>query len=104
MKSILTEFKTENTSFDHVRFCRVDTINCVKENHAKMTESELEELEHFEKVVDKIGEKTQLPFKKNEMLIFDNKRIFHSKTKISPDTVRVLKKIKINFDREKIFR
>ena len=104
MKPILTEFKAENTSFDHVRFCRVDTINCVKENHAKMTESELEELEHFEKVVDKVGEKTQFPFKKNEMLIFDNKRIFHSKTKTSPDTGRVLKKIKINFEREKIFR
>ena len=54
----------------------------------------------FEQIADKLGEQTQFLFKKGDWLIFDNKKIFHSKTKTSPDTVRMLKKMKLNIDRE----
>ncbi len=94
---------TKDKYHDHVRFCRVDTINCVKDNLAVMDSDELQELEEFEKTVDKIGKKTQFAFNKGDVLIFDNKRVFHSKTETSPDTVRTLKKIKLQFDRDLLF-
>ena len=97
---ILTKDKFHN----HVRFCRVDTINCVKDGLAVMNSEQLQEIEDFEKIIDSIGEKTQFAFHKGDVLIFDNKRTLHSKTETSPDTVRTLKKIKLEFDRSKFFK
>ena len=96
---ILTHDKYHN----HVRFCRVDTINCVQDNLASMNSDELQELDEFEKTVDSIGRKTQFAFQKGDVLLFDNKRTFHSKTETSPDTIRSLKKIKLQFDRDLLF-
>ena len=94
---------TQDKYHDHVRFCRVDTINCVKNNLASLDSDDLYELEEFEKTVDSIGKKKQFAFHKGDVLIFDNKRVFHSKTVTSPDTVRILKKIKLQFDRDLLF-
>ena len=38
-----------------------------------------------------------------DWLVFDNKVIFHSKTETSPNTVRMLKKMKLNIDRKKVY-
>ena len=94
---------TQDKYHDHVRFCRVDTVNCVKNNLASMDSDELYSLEEFEHLVDNIGRKTQFAFHKGDVLIFDNKRTLHSKTETSPDTVRTLKKIKLRFDRDLLF-
>lgn len=94
---------TQDKYHDHVRFCRVDTINCVKNKLGILNSDELQELEDFEKIVDNIGKKKQFAFHKGDVLIFDNKRVFHSKTETSPDSVRILKKIKLKFDRNLLF-
>ena len=94
---------TQDKYHDHIRFCRVDTINCVKNNLGVLNSDELQELEEFEKIVDSIGQKKQFAFPKGDVLIFDNKRVFHSKTETSSDTVRTLKKIKLVFDRDLLF-
>jgi len=103
LQPILTQEKHAGEIFDHVRFCRADTITCVKEHNVKMKQSDMEDLEIFENVATKIGEKTQFQFKKDEWLVFDNKVAFHSKTETSPNSVRMLKKMKLNIDREKVY-
>jgi len=103
MQSILSEEKYAGKTFDHIRFCRADTIDCVKNHNIKMEENDMKDLEELEKVATKLGEKTQFPFKKDDWLVFDNKFVFHSKTETSPNTVRMLKKMKLNIDREKVY-
>jgi len=103
MQPILTQEKYAGKIFDHVRFCKVDTIDSVKIHHVKMEEGDMEDLEEFENVAAKLGEKTQFLFKKDDWLVFDNKVMFHSKTDTSPNTVRMLKKMKLNIDREKVY-
>ena len=63
----------------------------------------MKDLEELENVATRLGEKTQFPFKKNDWLVFDNKVVFHSKTESSPNSVRMLKKMKLNIDREKVY-
>jgi len=103
MQLVLTQEKYAGKIFDHVRFCRADTITCVKDHSVKMEQSDMEDLEEFENVATKIGEKTQFPFKKDDWLVFDNKVVFHSRTEVSPNTVRLLKKMKLNIEREKVY-
>ena len=103
MQSVLTQERYAGKIFDHVRFCRADTIDCVKNHEIKIEESDMKDLEEIENVATKLGEKTQFPFKKDDWLVFDNKVTFHSKTETSPKTVRMLKKMKLNIDREKVY-
>jgi len=103
MQFVLTQERYANKIFDHVRFCRADTIDCVQKLKVEMDDVNMKDLEEFENVATKIGEKTQFPFKKDDWLVFDNKVIFHSKTETSPKTVRMLKKMKLKMDREKVY-
>ncbi len=103
MQFVLTQERYANKIFDHVRFCRADTIDCVQKLKVKMEDKDMKDLEEFENVVTKIGEKTQFPFKKNEWLVFDNKVALHSKTETSPNTIRMLKKMKLHIDRDKVY-
>jgi len=103
MQPVLTQERYANKIFDHVRFCRADTIDCVQKLEVEMDDKDMKDLEEFENVVTKIGEKTQFPFKKDEWLVFDNKVNFHSRTETSPNTLRMLKKMKLNIDREKVY-
>ena len=103
MQSVLTQEKYAGQDWDHVRYCRADTIDCVKNHNVKIEEENMAYLESLENVATKIGKKTQFLFKKDDWLVFDNKVIFHSKTETSPNTVRMLKKMKLNIDREKVY-
>jgi len=103
MQPVLTQERYANKIFDHVRFCRADTIDCVQKLKVEMDDKDMKDLGEFENVVTKIGEKTQFPFKKDEWLVFDNKVNFHSRTETSPNTLRMLKKMKLNIDREKVY-
>jgi len=103
MQSVLTQEKYAGKNFDHIRFCRADTIDCVKNHNVKMEENDMKDLEKLENVATRLGEKTQFPLKKDDWLVFDNKVAFHSKTETSPNTVRMLKKMKLNIDREKVY-
>lgn len=103
MQSVLTQEEYGGTTTNHVRFCRADTIDCVKKYNVNMDENDMKDLEELESIATRIGEKTQFPFKKDEWLVFDNKVTFHSKTETSPNTVRMLKKMKLNMNREKVY-
>jgi len=103
MQFVLTQERYANKIFDHVRFCRADSIDCVQKLKVKMEDKDMKDLEEFENVATKIGEKTQFPFKKDDWLVFDNKVALHSKTETSTKTVRMLKKMKLHIDRDKVY-
>jgi hypothetical protein len=103
MQPVLTQEKYAGKIFDHVRFCRADTIDCIKNQNIQMEVEDMKDLEELENIATRIGEKTQFPFKKDDWLVFDNKVTFHSKTETSPNTVRMLKKMKLNIDRDKVY-
>ena len=101
MQPILTKEVYAGKTHDHVRFCRSDTIDCVKNFNVHI--DDMDDLIYFESIATKIGEANQFLFKEGDFVIFDNKRNFHSKTKTSENTVRVLKKMKLKIDRNKVF-
>jgi len=100
MQPFLTSKKYSGKSETHVRFCRGDSEHSIECCNLHIDKEDINDMFIFEQIATKIGEETQFLFKKDDWLIFDNKKMFHSKTKTSPDTIRMLKKIKLNINRE----
>ncbi len=101
MQPIMTRQEYGGKAYDHIRFCRSDTLDCIRNFDLEV--DDLQDLEYFESVVDGIGEEGQFLFRKGDWLIFDNKRTFHSKTQTSYNSVRMLKKMKLQLNRDRIF-
>jgi len=100
---ILTQVD-QNLDSSHVRFAARYIEECIKKYNLKLNQKLLEEVVEFERVINKIGIKTQFLLDEGDWLIFDNKRIIHSRTSISLDSKRIIKKIKINIKKKKCMR
>jgi hypothetical protein len=85
----------------HVRFCYPDSASCVSDY--KLSSDYLEDLAYVRVSAQEVGETNQFLFHLGDWLIFDNKRIFHSKSETSDNTQRVLKKIKLRIDRNRMY-
>jgi len=101
MQPILTKATYGGDTHYHVRFCRADAIDCTKNFNLQI--DDMDDLIYFENLATKIGEANQFLFQEGDWLIFDNRRILHSKTKTSENTDRVLKKMKVEVERNIIF-
>jgi len=86
-----------------VRFARTYIESAIKKFEIKVNPNLLENVEIFEKMLMEIGERTQFLLNHGDLLIFDNKRVFHGRTQTEKNSRRILKKVKINIEREKMF-
>ena len=86
-----------------MRFARTYIEKAIKKFEIKVDPNLLENVEILEKMVTKIGERTQFLLNQGDLLIYDNKRVFHGRSQAERNSKRLLKKIKINIEREKIF-
>ena len=86
-----------------LRFCRKDTLDCLEKLKVDINNETLEDLIIMEKAAEDLGQKTQFMVEEGDLLIFDNKRALHSKTTASSNSDRLLKKIKSNIDRTRMY-
>jgi hypothetical protein len=101
MQPILSRVNEGSKERSHVRYCYPDSKHCIAEYD--LEDDYLGGLEQVLKAAQEVSEWNQFLFHKGDWLIFDNKRTFHSKTDTSENTDRVLKKIKLQVDRDKIY-
>jgi len=85
-----------------VRFARTYIEKAIEKFEIKVDPHLLENVEIFEKMLTEIGEETQFLLNQGDLLIYDNKRVFHSRTKTEGNSKRLIKKVKINIEREKM--
>jgi hypothetical protein len=102
-KPIFSEGKYNGNTHTELRFCRKDNTDCIEKLDQKIDEQTMQDIVTFEKTAEEIGEKTQFMVDEGDLLIFDNKRTLHSKTTASSNSDRLLKKIKLNIDRAKMY-
>jgi len=100
---ILNSTKFNGNYYDLLRFCKVDSLQCVEKFELHDQKEQMDNMETFEKAAVKLGEQTQFAVEEGDLLIFDNKRALHSKTTASPNSDRLLKKIKANIDRRRMY-
>jgi len=86
-----------------LRFCRKDTLDCLEKLKVDINNETLENLIILEKAAEDLGQKSQFMVEDGDLLIFDNKRALHSKTTASSNSDRLLKKIKSNIDRARMY-
>ena len=103
MQYILTRKKHASKYYHQVRFLENDIKECITNFHVLLSKSILDAIKTFEKEAIMLGKKTEFLAKKGDWVIIDNKRSLHSRSPVSPNSVRVLKRIKINVNREKLY-
>lgn len=86
----------------HVRFCYPDSANCVAD--FDLDSECLNDLDLVLKAANEVSDQHRFLFYEGDWLIFDNLRTFHSKTDTSRNTERVLKKMKLQVDRARLYR
>lgn len=102
MKYILTKTKSK-TDGPHIRFSVKYIQNCIEKFALKIDSELIKSIIETEKIISKLGSKTQFSLKRGDWLIFDNKKTVHNRTTISKDSKRLLKKIKLNIVRNELF-
>jgi len=100
---ILTKTKTEGEDKPHVRFAARYIENTVKKFKINLDSDLMNNVLLFERKANSIAAKTQFLLQEGDLLIYDNKRVLHGRTDAPINSKRVIKKIKINVDRKKIF-
>jgi len=103
MHYVLTNQQYASKENYHIRFCRNDTKVCFEKFSISEADKITNRLLEVENIIINIGRKTQFLVREGELLIFDNKTSLHSKTETSENSVRELKKIKLNIQREVCF-
>jgi len=103
LQHILTRKKFSGSFYYHVRFLRSEMEYCIKEFHVNLEKTTIDALKTFENELIKIGKKTEFQVNKGDWLLIDNKRALHSRSPTSPNSTRLLRRIKFNLDRKKMF-
>ena len=94
---------TESRFGTQVRFARTYIEKAIENHGIEVDPQLLKNVKIFEEVATKIGEKTQFSLEEGDWLIFDNHRVIHSRTNSSRTSKRLLKKVKMKIERNKIF-
>lgn len=102
MKYILTKTKSK-TDGPHIRFSVKFIQNCIEKFDLKIDSELIKSIVETEKIISKLGSKTQFSLKRGDWLIIDNKKTVHNRTAVSKDSKRLLKKIKLNIVRNELF-
>jgi hypothetical protein len=87
----------------HVRFSHYYIHKCINEFGINVDQRSLDNVKLFEKEAMKMGLQRQFEVVEGDLLIFDNKRTLHSRSISKDKSKRLIKKIKINIDRENLF-
>lgn len=103
LQHILTQKNIGGKSSYEGRFLLYDTMTTNEKFKIGILKSELENLATFEKIATKLGKTEEFLVKKGELLLFDNKKALHSRSPTSQNSIRFLKHIKFNIDRERFF-
>ena len=103
MQYILTRKKYASKYYCQVRFLENDIKECITNFHVRLSKSVLDAIKTFEKEAIMLGKKTEFLAKKGDWVIFDNKRSLHSRSPVSSNSVRILKRIKIDINRKNLY-
>ena len=103
MQYILSRKKYGSKYYDQVRFLENDIQECIRNFEVYLPKSTREAIKIFEKAAIKIGKRTEFLVRKGDWLLTDNKRSLHSRSSVSKNSIRVLKRIKMDINRDRLF-
>lgn len=88
----------ENNKIDYqVRFNLSDTLSCLQRFNISLPEEDLRDLALFEKTATSIAEEQEFLLENGDLLLFDNLRTLHSRSRCEAGSDRLVRMMKLNY-------